>query len=96
MGSLFMIGFYNLITRILTVFPNADTGVQIFLNDSIQPIINNFYILADYYLPVSYMLSAIAIYVSVWLAIFVLKLTTKVIAILSLGTIKVDKLTEWR
>jgi hypothetical protein len=77
-----------------SILPNADETIMLNIGNSLGFLVAKFVILANYYLPVSVMITCITMFVSVWIVIFGIKVTTRLVEVFSVGALKPDRLIK--
>jgi hypothetical protein len=78
----------------LSILPTANSTITTYLSDSFEFVITNFLALAYYWLPMSTVKICVATFISVYVMSMTIRLTTRIITIVSGGTLQTDKLTD--
>lgn len=91
LGTL-ILSFLN--NSFLQILPSANSNITTYLSDSFEFVITNFLALAYYWLPMNTVKICVASYISVYVISTTIRLTTKLITVVSGGTVPTDKLTD--
>lgn len=87
-----LLAIYQLLIYILDTLPSMNQDVLDKIYSAMNMFVPKFVALGYYYLPMAEILFWVQIYIGVWLTVFTVKLLIKIVSIMTVGVVGVDKL----